>query len=73
MIGPEIGKFSGGLANRGDNVCPESIEKDWKFADGRGWVVDSEVTLKCIEKASGILIRPLWSMNYFDGENFCFY
>ena len=56
MIGPEIGKFSGGLANREDNVCPEKIERDWKFADGKGWVVDSEVTLKCIENASGILI-----------------
>ena len=56
MIGPEIGKFSGGLANREDNVCPEKIERDWKFADGKGWVVDSDVTLKCIENASGILI-----------------
>ena len=56
MIGPEIGKFSGGLANREDNVCPENIERDWKFADGKGWVIDSEVTLKCIENASGILI-----------------
>ena len=41
MIGPEIGKFSGGLANRDDEVCPENINKNWKFADGKGWVVDS--------------------------------
>ena len=64
MIGPEIGKFSGGLANREDNVCPEKIERDWKFADGKGWVVDSEVTLKCIENASGILIQLLWSFRF---------
>ena len=53
MVGPEIGKFSGGLANRDDEVCPENISKDWKFADGKGWVVDSEVNVKCVDTASG--------------------
>ena len=53
MIGPEVGKFSGGLANRDDEVCPENISKNWKFADGKGWVVDSEVNVKCVDTASG--------------------
>ena len=55
MIGPEIGKFSGGLANRDDNICPENINVDWKFADGKGWVVDSLIDLQCSENESGMV------------------
>ena len=53
MIGPEIGKFSGGLANRGDEACPENLRRSWKFANGRGWVVDSKVNITCINSESG--------------------
>ena len=53
MIGPQIGKFSGGLANRGDEVCPENLRRSWKFANGRGWVVDSKVNITCINSESG--------------------
>ena len=60
MIGPEIGKFSGGLANRDDEVCPENINKNWKFADGKGWVVDSEVNVKCVDTASGTIKEALY-------------
>jgi hypothetical protein len=52
MIGPQIGKFSGGLANRGDEVCPENLRRSWKFANGRGWVVDSKVNITCINSES---------------------
>ena len=53
MIGPEIGKFSGGLANRDDEVCPENIHRRWKFADGKGWVVDSKINVTCADTQSG--------------------
>ena len=56
MVGPEIGKFSGGLANRDDEICPENIDRNWKFADGKGWVVDPDVNVKCIDSASGIVL-----------------
>ena len=59
MIGPQIGKFSGGLANRGDEVCPENLRRSWKFANGRGWVVDSKVNITCINSESGNSINPL--------------
>jgi len=52
MIGPEVGKFSGGLANRDDTVCPENITKDWKFADGKGWVPDSLIRSQCSDEDS---------------------
>ena len=53
MVGPAIGKFSGGLANRADEVCPEKITRDWKYADGNGWVLDPLITIQCSANESG--------------------
>ena len=53
MIGPKVGQFSGGLANRGDNQCPETITRPWKFADGTGWSTDPEIKVQCAKDQSG--------------------
>jgi hypothetical protein len=37
MVGPEVGTFSGGLANRADKTCVEEADTVWKFADGTRW------------------------------------
>ena len=68
MIGPQIGKFSGGLANRGDEVCPENLRRSWKFANGRGWVVDSKVNITCINSESGNSINTGVQKTYINLE-----
>lgn len=57
MVGPEIGRFSGGLANRGDTQCPEDILRPWKYADISGWKTDHKLTIEChqIENGKAIL------------------
>ncbi|TRY69316.1 hypothetical protein TCAL_09878, partial [Tigriopus californicus] len=47
MVGPELGRFSGGLANRGDTQCPEDILRPWKYADISGWKTDPDLTIEC--------------------------
>lgn len=51
MIGPEVGFFSGGLANRADTKCVENIRQSWKYADGTGWSKDPFVKAKCEKDA----------------------
>ena len=53
MIGPEVGFFSGGLANRGDTQCVEDVRKPWKFADGKGWSKDPFLKARCEKDESG--------------------
>ena len=64
MVGPAIGKFSGGLANRADEVCPEKITRDWKYADGNGWVLDSLITVQCLENESGTVNMTMTPIKY---------
>lgn len=52
MVGPEVGFFSGGLANRGDSKCVEDVKAVWKFADGDGWSKDPLLKVRC-EKDEG--------------------
>jgi len=53
MVGPSVGTFSGGLANRGDSECVENIKSDWKFADGTGWTKDPLLEATCEKDQSG--------------------
>ena len=53
MIGPEVGFFSGGLANRGDSQCVEDVRQSWKFADGKGWSKDPFLKARCEKDPSG--------------------
>jgi hypothetical protein len=53
MVGPEIGLFSGGLANRGDSQCAEDLRQSWKFADGTGWTSDPDLRANCEKDISG--------------------
>merc|ERR1712008_638844 len=55
MVGPTIGTFSGGLANRGDSECVEDIKSDWKFADGSGWSKDPLLEASCEKDQSECL------------------
>ena len=59
MIGPEVGFFSGGLANRGDSQCVEDVRQTWKFADGKGWSKDPFLKARCEKDPSG---RKILSM-----------
>ncbi len=53
MVGPRVGRFSGGLANRGDDLCVDRVDRPWKFADVGGWVTDPELTVKCVNETVG--------------------
>jgi hypothetical protein len=53
MVGPEVGKFSGGLANRGDEECPNELTRQWKYADVSGWRADPGLTIKCTDVKPG--------------------
>ncbi len=53
MVGPRVGRFSGGLANRGDDVCVDEVERKWKFADVDGWVTDPDLAVKCVNQTVG--------------------
>ena len=53
MVGPEVGRFSGGLANRGDTQCVEDVKQVWKFADGSGWTMDPLLQAQCEKDQSG--------------------
>ena len=54
MVGPVVGKFSGGLANRGDDVCVEDLQKGrWKFADFNGWRMDQQLNVQCKDIENG--------------------
>ena len=53
MVGPEVGRFSGGLANRGDEECPDKLGNDWKYADVTGWQTDAGVTVRCKDVGTG--------------------
>ena len=54
MIGPEVGQFSGGLANRADDTCPNTIaSSNWKYADGTGWSVDPDIRVDCVRDHTG--------------------
>ncbi len=55
MVGPEVGRFSGGLANRGDELCVDQVERRWKFADVGGWVTDPGLRVRCINETTGEL------------------
>ena len=64
MIGPEVGRFSGGLANRGDDICVDKVNRQWKYADVTGWKADPELTVTCNNNTIGksyisIAIDPL--------------
>lgn len=59
MVGPEVGLFSGGLANRGDSKCVEDIKADWKFADGTGWSKDPLLKAVCQKDHSGKIFSHL--------------
>jgi len=56
MVGPEVGKFSGGLANRAEDICVEDVKGDWKFADGTNWVKDSSLKITCEKEATGLIL-----------------
>ena len=53
MVGPEVGRFSGGLANRGDEECPDRLRNDWKYADVTGWQSDAGVKVQCKDVGTG--------------------
>ncbi len=53
MVGPEVGLFSGGLANRGDTICIEDVRSEWKYADGSGWSKDPLLKAKCAKDSAG--------------------
>ena len=53
MVGPEVGRFSGGLANRGDEECPDKLGNDWKYADVTGWQTDAGVGVRCKDVGTG--------------------
>jgi hypothetical protein len=53
MIGPEVGTFSGGLANRADKICVEQVDSVWKFADGTSWVKDPLLKVQCEKDFTG--------------------
>merc|ERR1712061_126751 len=51
MIGPSVGQFNGGLANRGDPVCAEDTPVgQWKYTDGQSWHRDSSLKITCVER-----------------------
>lgn len=51
MVGPEVGQFNGGLANKADAYCPEDLpDSKWKYTDGSAWHVESQMTISCEEK-----------------------
>jgi len=49
MVGPQVGKFDGGLATRVNSKCPEKAEKQWKYTDGSSWYVDQSLSMTCSE------------------------
>ena len=53
MVGPEVGTFSGGLANRADKTCVEEVDSVWKFADGTSWVKDPLLKVSCEKDFTG--------------------
>jgi len=55
MVGPTVGTFSGGLANRGNSICIEDVKAEWKFADGSGWSGDPLLEAKCEKDQSECL------------------
>ncbi len=57
MIGPEVGRFSGGLANRGDESCPEGLTQEWKYADVSGWKTDPGLSVDCVDVKTGRIDR----------------
>lgn len=51
MVGPEVGEFNGGLANRGDEACAEDTPiSQWKFTDGISWNLDTNLTITCLDQ-----------------------
>jgi len=51
MVGPSVGQFNGGLANRGDPVCAEDTPTgQWKYTDGQSWHRDSSLKITCVEQ-----------------------
>merc|ERR1719481_166230 len=51
MVGPEIGQFNGGLANRGDPTCAEDTPAgEWKYTDGESWTLDANITVTCLDQ-----------------------
>jgi hypothetical protein len=51
MVGPRVGQFNGGLANRGDPVCAEDTPTgQWKYTDGQSWHRDSSLKITCVEQ-----------------------
>lgn len=59
MVGPRVGKFSGGLANRADSVCVEDVDRPWKFADVSGWKADPDLKVSCATVEPGKAIHYL--------------
>jgi len=53
MVGPSVGRFSGGLANRGDEACANDVSRQWKFADVDGWKTDPELKITCANVTDG--------------------
>ena len=53
MVGPEVGTFSGGLANRADKTCVEEVDTVWKFADGTSWIRDPQLKVSCEKDFTG--------------------
>lgn len=51
MVGPSVGQFNGGLANRGDPVCAEDTPNgQWKYTDGQSWNRDTDLRITCVEQ-----------------------
>eukprot|EP00092_Neocalanus_flemingeri_P080117 GFUD01099904.1.p1 GENE.GFUD01099904.1~~GFUD01099904.1.p1 ORF type:complete len:1109 (+),score=396.10 GFUD01099904.1:107-3433(+) len=51
MVGPEVGQFNGGLANKGDTYCPEDLPANkWKYTDGSAWHVENQMSITCEER-----------------------
>ena len=59
MVGPEVGRFSGGLANRGDDICVDEVTRAWKFADVSGWRTDNELRVECANISVGKFLPAL--------------
>merc|ERR1711915_912518 len=48
MVGPRVGKLNGGLANKGNSLCPESLDNNkWKFTDGKAWKGAKDTRISC--------------------------
>merc|ERR1712013_882631 len=65
MVGPQVGQFNGGLANKGDAYCPENLTNSkWKYTDGTAWHAESKMITSCEDE----IVDP--DCEYMEGVEF---